>query len=163
MNSNSSFCKFSFFLILLIPLSSGCNITYKIRNQFGELQELIHLPCGDVTLELIGKGNSKFTLRQRFNLEAKMLLNVDSIHVIFNGNEVRGGFKNINNRPQNKSLALFGINTLEFAFDLDEGVFEGDTIQVFGRNYFHCENQGKDLDTILYTFTNTFKIQGVNY
>ena len=141
----------------------ACNITYIVRNQFDEVQQLIHLPCGSITVELIGKGNSKFTLMQKFDLDHDITVNLDSLYFLYNGTSIEANVKKGNINPRGKSAHITDNFSIELAFDLEERVFEGDSILVYAKNYFNCEGILITMDTICYTFTNTFRVEGLNY
>ncbi len=140
----------------------GCNITYKVRNQFNDIEHLVHFPCGKVSVELIGKGNSVFTFKQRFDIESEISINSDSLHVYCNKKviDIKHDLKN-NNKKSNWT-SLDNKKTWEVSFNLDKGVFEGDTIIVYGNNYLRCHDEYISLDTMVYSFINNLRIKGVN-
>lgn len=159
--NNFNWGKIFFFLHIL--LLSSCNITYKVRSQNNELESIHHSLCGNITIELVGKGNSKFVLRQRFDLGEKVIVNIDSLHIYYNKKEiiVQHKLKNEKNSPTEVEL---GENDIwEASFELDKGVFEGDTITIFGPAYVQCNNQVITLDSMFYSFSNRLRIHGVNY
>lgn len=148
------------FLILFTILLNACNITYKVRNQHSEIEHITQLPCGKISMELVGKGNSKFVFRQHYEVDSKMTVFVDSLSFLVNDRKVL-----TRNNLKKASGGIVELNeetTLEFSFDLEKGVFEGDTIIVSGRGYIDCHNRLISMDTIIYSFINNLRIQGVN-
>lgn len=140
----------------------GCNITYKVRNQHSELEQVFHFPCGKVVIELVGKGNSKFVLRQKIDVSERISVFEDSLFVYFNDNLVAidHSLKAGNSNDFGKEIEE--NSTWEASFDLDKGVFEGDTIMVCGKNYIRCFEESITLDTIIFSFVNNLRIKGVN-
>jgi len=147
------------FLIFILLLES-CNITYKVRNQNNDIEYMFYSPCGKAKIELVGKGNSKFTLRQEFNLDHSVNLTSEALQIYYNGKKVQPEFSVKASRYG--EIKLDGNVTLEAAFDLEESVFDGDTILVFGQNYLNCYDANIALDTIIFSFVNNLRIQGVN-
>ena len=152
-------------IVLLIgfylPIA-GCNITYKVRNQFNDIDYLLHFPCGKVSIELIGKGNSVFTFQQRFDVETEISINDDSLHVYCNRKLVDYNHDLRKNNKKSAWTSLKNKTNWELSFKLDEGVFEGDTIIVYGNNYLKCHDEYISLDTMVYSFVNNLRIMGVN-
>ena len=72
------------FLILLLLLFNACNITYKVRNQYNDIEQALHMPCGKIAIELVGKGNSKFVFKQKFDLDEKAIVYTDSLKIFYN-------------------------------------------------------------------------------
>jgi len=140
----------------------GCNITYKVRNQHNDIEQLIHFPCGKISIELIGKGNSKFVLKQSFDLDQDIIINMDSLIICYNDLVVDADHKHKNSKSNQKEMIISEKKILETAFELHKGVFEGDTITVFGKKYMKCDNVSITLDTIIYSFRNNLRIRGVN-
>jgi len=153
-----------YFLILLSFgfIMIGCNITYKVRNQHSEIEQIFHIPCGKVVIELEGKGNSKFKLKQKFDMNEKIYVFKDSLFVYFNGVKVEINHKLNEGKNNSNEVVIEGQNVWEASFDLDKSVFEGDTIIVYGENYIGCFNETITLDTIIYSFVNNLRIKGVN-
>ena len=152
-----------FVAVLLFVLSNilqGCNITYKVRNQHNDIELINHFPCGRVVFELEGKGNSKFIFKQKFDIENSATLLTDSLKVYFNGVEVtkRLNTKNLHEPELKISKKL----EMEVSFELEKGVFDGDTILVYANEYIRCNDKLISLDTIIYSFVNNLRIQGVN-
>lgn len=143
----------------VITLFAGCNITYKVRNQFNDIEHTLHVPCGKVTIELIGRGNSKFMLRQRFNVDEKVVLFPDSLRVYYNDKKIE---IDQNFRKNEKRIEISENKTLDVSFKFESGVFEGDTIIIYGNDYMNCNGIVIPLDTMIYSFVNTFRIAGVN-
>lgn len=148
-------CFFALFL-------ASCGITYKVRNTKNELEEVLYFPCGNITFELEGAGNSKFTVKQRFALSEKVELYADSLHVIYNGKALPS------NRISKGVVATDGIveisqnERVEFVFGLEDGVFDGDTIAIYAPDFIKCRQDFITLDTVFYTFENRLRIYGVN-
>lgn len=147
------FCAFSM-------LMAGCNITYKVRNQFSDIEHIEHFSCGNVTAELVGKGNSIFTFKQQFLIEDAVRVFPDSLKIRCN-NEFILLEHNIKNRHANW-IELKNRKTWEATFHLEKGVFEGDTITVFATNYLSCNQELFSLDTMVYSFINNLRIKGIN-
>ena len=79
-----------FFLIVsIIIISNSCNLTYKVRNQQNDIESILYMPCGKVTIELIGKGNSKFVFSQKFDLDEKIIIYKDSLKIFLNEKQVK--------------------------------------------------------------------------
>ena len=140
----------------------GCNITYKVRNQDSEIEQVLHFPCGKVAIELVGKGNSKFMLRQRFDVNEKISVFKDSLFVYYNNKIVPVDINQKAEKFNDLGLEIGENSTLEASFDLDKGVFEGDTIIVYGKNYIKCFEESITLDTVIFSFVNNLRIKGVN-
>ena len=154
--------KSALILLVLCTFFIKCNITYKVRNQFNNIERILHVPCGKVTIELVGKGNSKFVLKQKLDLDSEIMFNLDSLYIFYNDIKVKDFSKNKLTRSGERSFLISNNKTLETAFDLDKGVFEGDTIIVFGPGIIVCNQEPIDLDTIYYSFRNNIRIRGVN-
>lgn len=159
--------RFKPFIYICIPLGLsvlflGCDLTYKVRNQHNDIEETLHVPCGKLTLELIGKGNSKFVFSQKFNLDNEMLVFLDSINVYYNDDEIPINHNLKNGKLKSQGFAVNGKKAIESTFKLDKGVFEGDTIRIIGPNYIQCNDHLISLDTMIYTFINNLRIFGVN-
>ena len=120
----------------------------------------MYTPCGKVTYELIGKGNSKFTLRQKFDLDEKMVIFFDSLSIYYNDQNVEF---NCESRKKANYTSISENRTMDFSFEVDDGVFEGDTIIVYGKNFLSCDETSMALDTMIFSFVNNFRIYGVNY
>ena len=151
--------KFLLSLVILLGCY-GCHITYKVRNQQNELVHILSTPCGTSSIELIGRGNSKFMVKQSFELDAEVQIRTDSIKVFYNDFEVLTKHNNRDARDGVMSLEKSG--NLETSFEFDSGVFEGDTIKVFAPAYLRCFEHDISLDTIIYSFVNNLRIRGVN-
>lgn len=154
----------SLFVAVLLFVGSifllGCNITYKVRNQHNDIELINHFPCGKVAFELVGKGNSKFKFKQKFDIENSITLLTDSLKVYYNDVEVSKKFDNKN--LFESELEISREAALEVSFELEKGVFDGDTILIFANEYIRCNDKSISLDTIIYSFVNNLRIQGVN-
>lgn len=148
--------------IILFVAFSACHITYKVRNQSNEIDEVVYFPCGKVTAELAGRGNSKFEFNQKFELDAPITLFTDSLKVFFNGKEIETKFSNNDQNGINEPITISGIEQLKASFEFEKGVFEGDTIKVWGPGMILCKDKEVTLDTLVYTFINNLRIYGVN-
>jgi hypothetical protein len=148
--------------ILCSLLLSACHITYKVRNQHSEVESILHTSCGKITIELVGRGNSKFVIKQTFDLSEKVIVNMDSIHVFYNNRPIRVKHNLINEEKSQMQIELNENDLWESSFQFDKGVFEGDTIAVFGSAYVQCREQVISLDTLYFSFTNRLRIYGVN-
>ena len=140
----------------------SCDLTYKVRNQHNDIEEILYTPCGKVVVELIGKGNSKFVFSQKFNSDNTIFVYPDSLRIFYNNFEI-----DLNNSEKNGSkshgrIEINGEKTLETSFQIQQGVFEGDTIKVFALNYIKCKDQLINLDTVVFAFINNLRIYGVN-
>lgn len=155
--------KYSFIIISFFGgfCVNSCHITYTVRNQHQELEQLLHFPCGKVGMELIGKGDSKFIFRQHFNLDAPIIFFPDSVRIFFNEIPINYTFKEKGKNQLGQSQ-LFQTRKVEILFETTRGVFDGDRIIIFTPYYIKCNDQIVGLDTISYTFTNRLRIQGVN-
>lgn len=148
--------------LVLIFLFSSCNITYKVRNQFYDIEHKISFPCGDVYVELVGRGNSIFTLRQKFNVQNEIYVNIDSLKISYNDKPVAHNYNLKDNKNGSSSIKIDKRKTLDFSFKLEESVFEGDTIIAYGNSYFRCNNDLLSLDSLVFSFINNIRIAGVN-
>ncbi len=152
----------SFLLTVSFILSNGCNLTYKVRNQHSNIEEIINIPCGKINVELIGRGNSKFVFKQKFNLDETSYVYIDSLKILYNDFAITP-VNNLKNRTNSGcGIEINGKGSWESSFELEKGVFEGDTIKIFGSQYLQCKGQNITLDTLVYTFINNLRIQGVN-
>lgn len=120
------------------------------------------MPCGKISMELVGKGNSKFVFKQKFDSDNKVIVYMDSLRIFYNRKqiEVRHNLKNALNIHEGKEIA--GNKLWETSFEFDTGVFEGDTIVIVGPGYVRCKDQVISLDTLVYSFVNSLRIHGVN-
>ena len=155
--------KYSVFILcfcVCICLVS-CHITYTVRNQYQELEQLLHFPCGKVGFELEGKGDSKFIFRQKFDLDAPVTFFPDSVRIFFN--EIPIAYT-INNKEKNHTMhsQISHSRRVEIFFETTRGIFDGDRIIIFSPTYIRCNDQFVGFDTISYTFTNRLRIYGVN-
>ena len=147
-------------ILFLVCIVTGCNITYKVRNQKNDIEYMLYTPCGKAKVELVGKGNSKFTLKQEFSFDNSADYLPDALQIRYNGKEILPEF---NKRVvQGGSIKLEDKMTIEASFDLDESVFDGDTILVFSNEYVRCNETVIVLDTLIYSFVNNLRIYGVN-
>lgn len=148
--------------IPLLLLLSACNLTYKVRNQNNEIEKIFNTPCGNISIELVGRGNSKFVFKQKFDLDEKAIVYLDSLKIYYNEkliiaeHNLKNG-KNIQGGIEVKEKKLW-----EASFEFEKGVFEGDTIIVFGPGFMNCKDQVITLDTMVYAFINNLRIYGVN-
>lgn len=139
----------------------SCRITYTVRNQYQELEQFLHFPCGKVGFELEGQGDSKFIFRQTFNLDAPVISFPDSVRIFFNEIPITYTIKNKGNKQM--EISQFAQSKrVEMLFETTRGVFDGDRIFIFAPNYLKCNDQLVGFDTISYTFTNRLRIYGVN-
>jgi hypothetical protein len=145
-------------VMLLLP---RC-MAYKVRTISGDLKEKTDFPCGSLSIQLEGKGNSQFSLVHRFDLEEKVLLFPDSIHVLFNGVELPGNIAGTEIPDSQRTLQIDGNEKFHLEFHTTEGVFEGDTICAYGVGFIKCRQDFITLDSVFYTFTNRLRIVGVN-
>lgn len=158
----SNYIVLTFFLIALSQFILGCNLTYKVRNQNHEIEETFYFSCGKVTVELVGKGNSKFIFRQKFDLENNAIVYTDSLKIIYNGKQITAKH-NLKNSGDGKGGKEIEKNkSWDVSFEFEKGVFEGDTIQISGRNYVRCNDEAITLETMVYSFINNLRIYGVN-
>lgn len=109
---------------------------------------------------MTGKGNSKFALKQKFDLSEEVTVYQDSLKVFYNNKQVI--LKHNLNNEESAPLKLSGNELWEASFQFEQGVFEGDTIAVFGPAYIHCNDQHITLDTLKFSFSNRLRIYGVN-
>jgi len=157
-----TFIKYMLMALLVLSFTC-CNLTYTVRNQHNALEDIMHFPCGRVILKLNGKGNSKFVLNQQFVLDNKIVVCPDSIRIFFNDDRILPIINHKNgNARSSGNLELMETKLFETSFELDESVFEGDTIRIFAPGYIHCNGQVLNLDTIIYSFVNNIRIYGVN-
>jgi hypothetical protein len=146
---------------LLVVVLFSCNITYAVRNQRNVFSETLYFPCGKVAFELRGKGNSKFVFYQQIHSDENFIINPDSLHVYFNDEPqvLFHKFKNV--RGRGKEI-LQGVNMLETSFEIEGGVFEGDTIFIYAPGYVFCHTDIVDMNMLVYPFINNIRIYGVN-
>ncbi len=151
-------------LILILALTQfiACNLTYKVRNQHNDIVEILNLSCGKVTMELIGKGNSKFVFRQIFDLDDTIIVYKDSLKITYNEKQVIFDHHLKNIKPNNGGVEIKENKTWEASFEFESGVFEGDTIKVYGPGYLKCNNEIISLEPMIYSFVNNLRIYGVN-
>ncbi|MCK5105073.1 MAG: hypothetical protein KAR17_19755 [Cyclobacteriaceae bacterium] len=151
-----------FLLGNIIMIFSTCNLTYKVRNQHNDIEETLYLPCGKVTIELVGKGNSKFVFRQKFDLDEKAIVYKDSLKICYNEKQIVADHNLKNGKNIRGGIEIKENKLWEASFEFEKGVFEGDTIMVFGLGYVKCKDQVITLDTMVYSFVNSLRIYGVN-
>ena len=158
------YCLKLFILIqLVIPIFfSGCDLTYKVRNQHNAIEETFQVPCGKVTFELVGRGNSKFVFNQKVDPDENMIIFPDSLKVFYNDYELTSVHDIKNGNKFHGAVEVSGKKSIETSFQIDKGVFEGDTIKIVGVNYIKCGNQFINLDTVTFAFFNNLRIFGVN-
>lgn len=149
------------FVISFLAFSS-CNITYKVRDQYQELEQFLYFPCGKVGFELIGRGNSKFIFRQNFILNKHVTVFPDSMKFFLNDKPISVGSNKGDGFDVLKVIEIEGNKKNEIYFETEEGVFDGDTIAVFAERYLNCDGEFIGFDTIYYTFLNRVRIHGVN-
>jgi len=162
--SGVSFERYYYILVNLCVAVTffSCDLTYKVRNQHNDIEEILYTPCGKIIVELIGRGNSKFVFSQKFNSDNIIVVYPDSLRIFYNDFEIdlSNSWKN-GGRSQGK-IEINGEKTLETSFQLQRSVFEGDTIKVFALNYIKCKDQLINLDTVVFAFINNLRIYGVN-
>jgi hypothetical protein len=150
---------FTYFFALFL---ASCGITYKVRNTKNELEEVLYFPCGHITFALEGAGNSKFKLKQRFDLSERIELYADSLQVIYNGKALPGNRISKGLATTDGIVEITQNERFEFGFELEEGVFDGDTIAIYAPDFIKCSQDFITLDTVFYTFENRLRIYGVN-
>lgn len=148
--------------IILCAQLYACNLTYKVRNQHNDIVEILNFPCGKVTMELIGKGNSKFVFRQKFDVDEKIIVYKDSLKITYNEKQVIFDHHLKNIKSNNGGVEIKENKTWEASFEFESGVFEGDTIKVYGPGYLKCNNEIISLEPMIYSFVNNLRIYGVN-
>jgi hypothetical protein len=140
---------------------ASCGITYTVRTTKNELEEVLFTPCGKLGVALIGKGNSKFFILQRFTMKEPAMIFSDSLFVLYNHMPVKLHFSDERFLERNQ-LEIKDVEKIEAYFELDDGVFDGDTIAICASRYIQCMGDHVNLDTIYYTFSNRLRIHGVN-
>ncbi len=153
-----------FFLVLGIALGilTSCHITYQVRNDNKNLNEVFATPCGTVTMQLEGRGNSKFIFRQIYHQDSTVHVFPDSVKIYYNGVDqaVKGTLRG------QKPVAMIKMKKeeyrLEFVFDLAPGVFDGDSIMIISDAFLECHGQALSFDTLIYSFQNPVRIYGIN-
>jgi len=151
-----------YLLIIVLTQFIACNLTYKVRNQNNDIVEILNLPCGKVTMELIGKGNSKFIFRQKFDLDESIIIFQDSLKIEYNEKNIVVDHHLKNSKNNNVGLEINDNKIWEVSFEFDSGVFDGDTIKVFGPGYIICNDEKISLEPMIYSFVNNLRIYGVN-
>lgn len=152
--------KLRILIVLLLSLIfEACNITYKVRNQHSEIDYVQHISCGKITSELMGRGNSIFTLKQRFEVDDQIAVMIDSLYITLNGRLVE--YTMDFSGDAKGSITIKNKKTLEAQFKLEKGVFEGDTISINSSNYIRCGKDYYKLDPLVYSFVNNIRIKGV--
>lgn len=153
-------CRLKGFLtsLLLILFCVSCGVTYKVRNQHAEIEYYVYSPCGKVGLELVGRGDSKFTIIQRFELDFEAYTNPGSLFILLNDEPVEYE----HSVSGAKVLHKAGISRAEIKFETSRRVKDGDIIAVSGQNYLNCRDNMTGIDTIYYKFANRLIIHGVN-
>ena len=149
-------------LTLLLVVLHGCNITYKVRNQYQEIEEIVHLPCGKITCELVGRGNSRFKFKQQFDIDGTAIIHTDSLRIYFNNSKVEVRHHGQYRSSGAATVEVSADGVWEASFEFEKGVFDGDTIKIVGPKYVHCGGESVTLDTMVYTFINSLRIHGVN-
>lgn len=152
--------KAVFFIIVLII--SSCNLTYKVRNQHNDIENILYIPCGRITVELVGKGNSIFVFKQNFKLDDNVTVFKDSLKIFYNEKEIVTEHNIKNGEITNGGIEISENKLWESSFRFEKGVFEGDVIKVYGPGYLMCQDQVVTLDTMVYSFANSLRIYGVN-
>jgi len=147
------------FICTLVYVLVSCNVTYKVYNTENELKSLLHTPCGTLAIQLIGKGNSKFRMLHEYQAKEPIIIYSDSLMVLFNGVTINAEHQKLSS---GEHWELENNDSFEVQFIIEEGVFDGDTIAIFGRGYVQCLNDFVELDTVYYTFKNRLRIHGVN-
>jgi hypothetical protein len=149
----------SFFILLCIQ---SCGITYKVRNTNNELREILYFPCGNVAVEMIGRGNSKFKVESQINATIPIIYYQDSLKVYYNGQRQKLIMKKKPEEGSQDFAKIEGSHLLEYHFEIKNGVFDGDTLTIFAPQLVKCEKDFITLDSINYAFTNRLRIYGVN-
>lgn len=162
MRNLSNYRVMIFLTIAVCQLVFGCNLTYKVRNQNHDIEEILYLPVGKITVELVGKGNSKFIFRQKFDLLDNAIVYVDSLKIICNDVQIAAEHNLNSSRKVKGGVEIEKGQSWEASFEFESGVFEGDTILIAGPGYVQCRDQVISLDTMIYSFTNNLRIYGVN-
>ena len=146
-------------ILIFLP---GCDLTYKVRNQHSSIENIIHFPCGKITSELVGKGDSKFVFVQKFDLDEDVYVQVDSLRIYCNDLSVK---VNHNLKKFSSTHGLIRVKDKkrwEASFQVEKGVFEGDTIWIYAPAYLQCHDQFVTLDSLVFAFVNNLRIFGVN-
>ncbi len=151
-----------YLFVSVIMISNSCNLTYNVRNQHNDIKCILYMPCGKVTIELIGRGNSKFVFRQKFNLDENIIVFADSLKIYLNEKQIAVNHNLKNEQNNHDGLEIKDNKLWEASFQLEEGVFEGDTISVVGPSYVLCKDQVISLDSMVYSFRNSLQIYGIN-
>lgn len=154
--------RFFLFVFFFTQFLASCGITYKVRNTNNDLEELLYFPCGNVTIELQGIGNSRFILKQRFALSEKIHLHPDSLQVIYNGKVQPLKIFSMEKRNIGADVEISENERFECVFKLEKKVFDGDTIAIYAPGFIKCRQDFITLDSVFYTFANRLRIYGVN-
>lgn len=147
---------------LILAGIQSCGITYKVRNTKNELKEILYFPCGNIVLEMVGRGNSKFKIESQVTATTPITYYRDSLKVYYNGKRqvLKEDRKWIDGLQD--LIKIEGSQTLEYHFEIKNGVFDGDTLTIFAPQFVKCKKDFITLDSIKYAFTNRLRIYGVN-
>jgi len=148
--------------MILILIISSCKMTYIVRNQNQALTEISAIPCGSMKSALEGRGNSKFTYRQKIIVDSPVMLFADSIKIFYNNQLVPSAITGLGKNRSGVFKIDHGDFDLEWYFSLPEGVFDGDTIKIIQHSFIDCANERHSTSDMIYTFKNPVRIQGVN-
>jgi hypothetical protein len=126
-----------------------------VRTDTGDLGRRIHLDCGQVLVQLHGKGRHSFALLQSFSGTEDLRVHFEDLHIAVNGSAVdytvRRGLKG--GRVESGIGRLHGNSDLRAEFYVEGGVFEHDTIRIDLSGYLRCgENQTLLLRPMLFHF-----------
>ncbi len=147
-----------FYHLSIMVFFLSCGVTYKVSNQHAEYEHFVYFPCGKVGLELVGRGNSKFTLIQNFELDSPVKSFPGAVEILINDQPIQTELRNVSVERQHDK----GISKTEIKFETPSRVKDGDMIAISSQNYVHCRDFVAGIDTIYYKFANRLVIHGVN-
>jgi hypothetical protein len=128
-------------IVLLIgSLPASCRFSYLVRIDGADVRRTLHTDCGDMAIQLRGRGDRKFSLSQTFYPSDTMYLLLDSVLVAHNGRPISPG--NVHYReaiiPAKGLLRFEKPDSCRLDFEVPGGVFEGDTLWIQLRGALDC-------------------------
>lgn len=127
-------------VLLIGSLLASCRFSYVVRIDGTDLRRTIHTDCGDMAIQLRGRGDHMFSFSQTFHPSDTMRLLLDSIRIAYNGRLISPG--NVHYRgdviPAIGTLRFDKPDSCRLDFEVPGGVFEGDTLWIQHRGALDC-------------------------
>lgn len=128
------------YFIVTMCIVTCCDPTFDVYID-GETKKTFSFECGAVNFLSKSAGKREFFIVQDFEINKEVIINKDSVVIIYKEDTISSKFLMENKEVQTSSLTMNNDFNLILSFYIPGGIEYGDTITIKPKGYLYCNNE----------------------